>query len=105
MTAPTLTPDLFTYARRLGMDDMTRRDMAQLQAACHRVYGLMKDRQWHKAQRIIDISGQREGLRRMRELEDACGYRIDKRRAGADQREYEYRLLAPGDEGYSEVQA
>jgi hypothetical protein len=102
MTAPTLTNDLFEYGRRLGMDDMTRRDMSELQAACHRVYGLMRDRAWHRAQRVIDVSGQREGLRRMRELE-GIGYRIDKRRVVADQREYEYRLLAPGDEGYGEV--
>lgn len=104
MTAPTLTTDLFEYSRRLGMDDMTRRDMSELQAACHRVYGLMRDRQWHRAQQIIDVSGQREGLKRLRDLR-ALGYQIDKRRVVADGREWEYRLLSPGDEGYGEVQS
>lgn len=93
MTSPTLTSDLFEYAQRLGFEGMTTRDMSQLQAACHRVFALMRDGAWHNAQAIIDASGQREGLRRMRELK-GIGYQVEQRRSG-DRREFQYRLIHP----------
>lgn len=87
------TEDLFTYARRIAFASMTERDFSGLQSACRRVYGLMKDGQWHTAQAIIDASGQREGMRRMRELRQ-IGYQVEERRE-TGRREWQYRLVSP----------
>jgi hypothetical protein len=87
------TEDLFTYARRIAFASMTERDFSGLQSACRRVYDLMKDGQWHTAQAIIDASGQREGMRRMRELRQ-IGYQVEERRE-TGRREWQYRLVSP----------
>lgn len=87
------TEDLFTYARRIAFTGMTERDFSGLQSACRRVYDLMKDGQWHDAQAIIDASGQREGMRRMRELRQ-IGYTVEERRE-TGRREWQYRLVSP----------
>lgn len=88
---PVLTPDLFEYSRRNGFESATERDLADLQEACHRVWRLMRDGQWHTAQKIIDTAEQREGLKRMRELR-ALGYVVEKDRVG-ESREWRYRLV------------
>jgi hypothetical protein len=57
------------------------------------VYDLMRDGAWHDAQAIIEASGQREGMRRMRELR-TIGYAIEERRVNGS-REWHYRLVSP----------
>ncbi len=86
------TEDLFTYARRIAFSSMTERDFAGLQSACRRVYDLMRDGEWHTAQAIIEASGQREGLRRMREVRDVLKFTIETDRPG-DGREFRYRMV------------
>lgn len=93
MTAPALTPDLFEYAQRLGFRDMSHKDMSELQEACHLVYAFMKDGAWHTATAVIEASGQREGLRRLRELA-GVGFVVEKRRLPG-RREWEYRIVDP----------
>lgn len=88
---PALTGDLFEYANRLGFEGMTERDMSGLQEACRRVWRLMKDGAWHDAQAIIDAAGQREGIRRMRELR-GLGYIVERDRSEGS-REWRYRLV------------
>jgi hypothetical protein len=51
----------------------------------------MKDGAWHTAQSIIDASGQREGIRRMRELRQ-IGYVVEQMRPEGS-REWSYRLV------------
>ena len=87
------TEDIFTYAQRTGFESMTGLDFYGLQAACRKVYDLMKDGQWHSAQSIIDASGQREGLRRMRDLRQ-IGYTVEQMRPEGS-REWSYRLVSP----------
>ena len=85
------TDDIFQYAQRIGFASMTPHDFSGLQAACRRVYDLMRDGEWHTAQAIIDASGQREGIRRMRDLRQ-IGYQIETDRPG-DGREFRYKLV------------
>ncbi len=87
------TEDLFTYAQRTGFESMTERDFSGLQRACRLVYDLMKDGEYHTAQSIIDASGQREGLRRMRDLRQ-IGYVLEQHRPEAS-REWHYKLVRP----------
>lgn len=79
-----------THAAALGgLETLTATDLVALHEGTIGVYRLMRDGAWHSATAIIAASGQREGLRRMRELRRR--YRIEKRRVGAS-REWEYRL-------------
>lgn len=87
------TEDIFAYAQRTGFESMTGLDFYGLQAACRKVYDLMRDGQWHSAQSIIDASGQREGLRRMRDLRQ-IGYVLEQHRPEGS-REWSYRLVSP----------
>ena len=64
-------------------------DVPQLSEATQRVRLLMSDGQWHTATEIIERSGQREGLRRMRELRRL--FLIQRRREQG--REFSYRLI------------
>lgn len=79
-------------AAKLGFDYMTVKDWKDLQRACKKVFELMKDGQWHHASTIIKASGQREGLRRMRELR-GIGFLVEERRLLPDDREWIYRLV------------
>lgn len=94
MTHPAIvaTDDIFQYAQRASFASMTARDFAGLQAACRRVYDLMRDGEWHTATEVIDAAKQREGLKRMRDLRQ-IGYTIETDRPG-DGREFRYRLVA-----------
>lgn len=65
-------------------------DRKAFNEAQRRVWRLMCDKHWHSATEIIAASGQREGLRRLRELRKA-GFNIAVRRVG-DARNFEYRL-------------
>jgi hypothetical protein len=84
----------------MDTDDITRLggagilipdDMPPLNVAVTRVLSMMRDGAWHSATEIIEQSGQREGLRRMRELRR--WYQIDRARLGQT-RDFWYRLLA-----------
>ena len=74
--------------------NLTERDMQDLTEAEVRVFRLMRDNGWYSATEIIEVSQQREGLRRMRALR-SCSLvsGIEKRRVNSDSREFEYRLV------------
>ena len=85
------TDDLFAYAQRIAFTSMTPHDFSGLQAACRRVYDLMRDGEWHTATEVIDAAKQREGLKRMRDLRQ-IGYKIETDRPGQG-REFRYKLV------------
>lgn len=69
-------------------------DLPALTAAERRIFDLMLDHRWHTANEIIGVSGQREGLRRMRQLRRR-GWEIERRRNTRAKwaRDFEYRLV------------
>lgn len=82
-----------TFKRRTvehlgGIGVLRNADLASLNAACLRVYELMKYGDWYSCEAILAAAGQREGLRRMRELRRWFG--LEKRRVQG--RNWEYRL-------------
>jgi len=85
------TDDIFQYSQRVAFASMTPHDFSGLQSACRRVYDLMRDGEWHTATEVIDASGQREGIRRMRDLRQ-IGYQIETDRPGQG-REFRYKLV------------
>lgn len=90
------------YIRSLGGEQvLTPSDVASLGSATQRVYELMCDGNWHTSSAIIEASGQREGLRRMRELRKH--FTIDRRRCCGPEREFEYRLSEKGEEKKSRL--
>ena len=91
--ATVATDDIFQYAQRIGFASMTPHDFSGLQAACRRVYDLMRDGEWHTATEVIDAAKQREGLRRMRDLRQ-IGYVLEQHRPEGS-REWHYRLVSP----------
>lgn len=72
-----------------GAGILTEEDLKALNGATVRIYNLMRDGGWHRATQIIAASGQREGLRRIRELRRWCD--VERMRLG-DSREWAYRL-------------
>lgn len=80
------------YIRSVGGEGILNpSDVLDLKAAKAKVLHLMLDNQWHDATEILEISGQREGLRRLRELRRH--YTIERRRSFIVARDFEYRLL------------
>lgn len=85
-------------AEQLGLDlsnkepfpDLTDKDMREFGKATVRIYNIMKDGRWYNATDIIEISGQREGLRRMRDLRSK--WIIEKKIHPTIKREFQYRL-------------
>lgn len=73
-----------------GEGVLTESDLPELSAAAKKILDLMRDGLWHSATEIIAKSGQREGLRRMRELR-GDNWTVERRRNGAS-REFDYRL-------------
>lgn len=67
---------------------LTASDLRDFTESRKRIYNLMIDGQWHSASEIIEVSRQREGLRRLRELRN--WFDIDKKNAG--DRNYFYKL-------------
>ena len=51
-----------------GQDYLKHSDLPQFSSAMKRIADLLRDFQWHSANEIIQVSGQREGLRRLRDL-------------------------------------
>lgn len=72
-----------------GADILTPEDTKDFNGACLKVLAFMRDGEWHAANDIITASGQREGLRRMRELRRL--FHVERRRM-AECRDFEYRL-------------
>lgn len=93
--------DLFGYAeqriRELGGEGiLNETDVPKLNASCQRVYELMKDGGWYRADQIRLAAGRdgreaSEGLRRMRELRKH-GFDIEMRRLSDDSANFEYRI-------------
>jgi hypothetical protein len=78
------------YIRSVGGEGILNpSDVPELSAAKARVLQLMFDHDWHCATQILAVSGQREGLRRLRELRK--NYTIERRRLTGT-RDFEYRL-------------
>ncbi len=73
----------------LGLNTLTEKDYNQFSEAEQAILRLLSDNQWHPAQEIIDASGQREGLRRLRSLRKK-GYEIQS--TAGPGREWRYRL-------------
>jgi hypothetical protein len=81
---------LFDYAKRIGAVHELQADALKgLGEATHRVLSLMRDGRWYTE--IIEASGIREGLRRMRELR-GLGCEVERRLKQGTLREFEYRL-------------
>lgn len=71
------------------MNDQDQKDFTKAE---QRIYELMKDEKWYPAQAIIQASGQREGLRRLRNLRSK--YNVEMLRMPKS-REFWYRLSHP----------
>jgi hypothetical protein len=74
-----------------GTGIVTPADLEDFSDAQRAIAELMNDGDWHDAQAIIDASGQREGLRRLRALR-AKGFTVEQKRRDNDSREFKYRL-------------
>jgi hypothetical protein len=73
------------------MSELKTEDFIDFNTAEKRIYALMRDGRWYRAQTIIERSGQREGLRRMRNLRAKSTVDgIERKRL--DGREWAYRL-------------
>lgn len=94
--AALIAPDLFEHAARIGATkELTADALKGLSAATHKVLTLMRsDYDWHSATEIIEASGIREGLRRLRELRQV-GLTVDMRLKDGAAREFEYKLERP----------
>ena len=76
----------------LGGEGILREDdLPSFSDAENHILWLIQDGRWHLAPEIIRVSGQREGLRRLRGLRSK-GFTIERRRV-AESREFEYRLI------------
>jgi hypothetical protein len=73
-----------------GVGILTLNDLPPLNEAVMRVFRLMRDGNWYSSETIIDVSEQREGLRRMRELRR--WYEIERAKDGGSRLWY-YRLV------------
>lgn len=82
------------YIKKLGGEGiLRRRDVRDLKSQRAKVLFLMLDGLWHRADEIIQFSGGREGLRRMRELREIPGVEIERHRApNRYNRDFYYRL-------------
>lgn len=69
------------------MNEQDKKDFSRAESA---IYKLLSDCGWHTATEIIETSGQREGLRRLRNLRTR--FEIQTRRVGAS-RDFEYRMV------------
>jgi hypothetical protein len=80
--------------KKLGGEGvLTQQDIADFSTQRARVLHLMLDGFWHSAEHIIGAAGGREGLRRMRELREIPGARIERIRAPMGKRDFMYRLV------------
>lgn len=82
-----------SYFKSVGGEDapLNQEDLEDLSSAAKRVGALMLDYEWHSASEILEVAGQREGIRRLRELRQR-GYEVEKKRPNKHNREWYYRL-------------
>jgi hypothetical protein len=76
-----------------GSELLTQQDLSDFSKAKKRILQLMSDGAWHTATEIIEVTGQREGLRRLRDLRGK-GIEVEVMRDG-DKREFLYRIKMP----------
>jgi hypothetical protein len=77
-----------------GSELLTQQDLSDFSKAKKRILQLMSDGAWHTATEIIEVTGQREGLRRLRDLRGK-GIEVEVMRDG-DKREFLYRIKLIG---------
>ena len=81
------------YIKKLGGEGiLSRQDVQDLKNQRAKVLWLMLDGLWHQANEIINCSGGREGLRRLRELREIPGVTIERRPHPSRKRDFMYRL-------------
>jgi hypothetical protein len=78
------------FAKLGGVHVLTEHDLSDFSKAKKRIFQLMADGAWHTATEIIEAAGQREGLRRLRDLRGK-GIEVEVMRDG-DKREFLYRI-------------
>lgn len=84
---------IWEYAHRLGAQGTaTAKDLEDFQEATKRVHALLKDGRWHSATEIYEVTKQRDGMRRLRELRQ-LGYVIERSRPDESSREWHYRMV------------
>lgn len=66
---------LDAYAKRISMPDMTEKDAKDFKKAHQNIFRLLSDGREHSATEIIQVSGVRDGLRRLRDLRQ-MGYDV-----------------------------
>lgn len=59
---------LFDYSKRIGFKDMSEKDARDFNEAHQNIFRLLSDGREHSATEIIEVSGVRDGLRRLRDL-------------------------------------
>lgn len=74
-----------------GLGILNKDDLPELTEACRKIFHLMRDGEWHTADEIEAVAGQREALRRMRDLRKR-GHKIEWMRDG-DSRRFLYRMI------------
>lgn len=95
MKVPTQTEDLYLWQRRHAFEAATENDQHELQAACWRVWSIMRFGGWVTRAQIVAAAKQDEGMRRMQDLKQ-LGYKVVKLKVtGA--RAWLYRLETGGD--------
>jgi hypothetical protein len=73
-----------------GEKFLNEKDLEDFSKAEKKIYGLMCDHEWHSATEIINVSGQREGLRRLRKLREN-GLIIETKRE-SESRDFLYKM-------------
>ena len=84
-----------------GIGILTKADIHDLNTQKMRVLWLMMDGCWHQAGEVINVSGGREGLRRLRELREIPNVAIERKAhpsaASSSRRDFMYKLIyTPG---------
>jgi hypothetical protein len=73
-----------------GVGVLTTQDLKDFNKAQRLILGLMSDGEWHPASKIIEVGGQRESLRRLRDLRSS-GYDVRLKR-DSESRDFLYQL-------------
>ena len=83
-----------TELKKIGGEKfLNKKDLKDFGKAEKKIYDFMCDLEWHSATEIISVSGQREGLRRLRKLRDK-GLTIETKRESGS-RDFLYKMSSP----------
>lgn len=74
------------------MKDVTAKDKIEFNRAEQLIFKKMSDGKWHTATELIRLTGQREALRRMRELRKRRSVLDIQKRRESDSREWSYKM-------------